>query len=534
MDSARAVGKKRPHSSCDAAVKQKRDWQSEREAQEDAAAAFIATLEPSARSALGLNPAPNLIAAVASLAGVKPRHVMRAAKAVLRSPRGAHVHFILYKPRGVLCQPNQRGREARHAWVMDAIPTGFPRVPFAGRLDEDTEGLLLFSDDSALIRGLIDPTASRGECQNQGQCRGDGDDGGEGGAHVIKVYHVEVAFAFDHCHPKDPRRIASFRGARGEALDEAARRRAAAASMRLPLEVRGVTTAPASVELLEEGEEDIVGGGDGDDHSGGGVGGAVVGGHGDHVGGRDAGLPVAVQRAGGSRGGGGLEGAGDGWLAVVQAKAQRVAAQLAAAEAEEAAAAAAAEAGSANGTPTPRQVAAAVEAAAVRARRLRNQLAALTAKAAAVAESRAGVRGFWVRVGIGEGKNRQVRRLALRAGLVVRRLVRVALGPLTLDAEDQGGRGGSLGQGLEESGSGVRSRAAAGGGGGGGTAAPPPRRRLRPGEARCLSLREIEACYAAAGLDAPSWDMALPLPLAPSGEDFVADLLAAAPTNRAE
>jgi 16S rRNA U516 pseudouridylate synthase RsuA-like enzyme len=43
---------------------------------------------------------------------------------------------------------------------------------------------------------------------------------------------------------------------------------------------------------------------------------------------------------------------------------------------------------------------------------------------------------FWVRVKITQGKNRQVRRLCHRAGLDVLRLVRVAVGPLTLAGKE--------------------------------------------------------------------------------------------------
>ena len=47
--------------------------------------------------------------------------------------------------------------------VFASLPRGFPHVPFAGRLDRDTSGLLLFSDDGQLTNGLIDPS-----CKGEG------------------------------------------------------------------------------------------------------------------------------------------------------------------------------------------------------------------------------------------------------------------------------------------------------------------------------------------------------------------------------
>ena len=56
----------------------------------------------------------------------------------------------------------------------DALPPGFPPVPCAGRLDADTEGLLLFSGDGRLLQALV---------------------GGKAKGHVEKEYEVDVAFA---------------------------------------------------------------------------------------------------------------------------------------------------------------------------------------------------------------------------------------------------------------------------------------------------------------------------------------------------
>jgi hypothetical protein len=212
----------------------------------------------------------------------------------------------------------------------------------------------------------------------------------------------------------------------------------------------------------------------------------------------------------------------------LEAKAQRVRALLAVAEAEAAeAATAAAEAAAASPASelaplAPSSPSASVSASAraaldVKVRRLRNQVAALAAKAVAVATSHSQAPSFWISVGLGEGKNRQVRRLCARAGLVVRRLVRVSFGPLgltlgQLDApaapcgsDNSGGAGGS------------------GSGAGGSGSGHPSRPALLPGEARRLEAWEVAACYEAAGLTAPPPGMAMPLPSDPVGADLTWD-----------
>ncbi len=76
---------------------------------------------------------------------------------------------------------------------------------------------------------------------------------------------------------------------------------------------------------------------------------------------------------------------------------------------------------------------------------------------------------------ISDGRNRQVRLLCARAGLVVLRLVRVALGPLLLGA-------------------------------------------LPAGQCRALSAEELALCYAAVGGVEGSLPGVLPLPCEYSGE----------------
>ena len=58
------------------------------------------------------------------------------------------------KPHGVLCQFTDRGAAPRCTLAGFALPAG---VYPAGRLDHDSEGLLLLTDDGALAHRITDP-----------------------------------------------------------------------------------------------------------------------------------------------------------------------------------------------------------------------------------------------------------------------------------------------------------------------------------------------------------------------------------------
>lgn len=70
---------------------------------------------------------------------------------VVREP---FVHVLLHKPRGVLCTSHDpEGRPTIHA----LLPSGLGRVYTVGRLDRDSEGLLVVTNDGALAHALTHP-----------------------------------------------------------------------------------------------------------------------------------------------------------------------------------------------------------------------------------------------------------------------------------------------------------------------------------------------------------------------------------------
>jgi pseudouridine synthase len=75
--------------------------------------------------------------------------------------------LALHKPRGIVTtRRDERGRKT----VYDLLPTGLPWIFPAGRLDADSEGLLILTTDADLAVRLTEPEH-----------------------HVLKTYHVTVA-----------------------------------------------------------------------------------------------------------------------------------------------------------------------------------------------------------------------------------------------------------------------------------------------------------------------------------------------------
>ncbi len=92
----------------------------------------------------------------------------------LLKPRGAkkYVYLMLNKPRGyVTTMSDEKGR----ACVAELVSDIGTRVYPVGRLDYDSEGLLLFTDDGALANKLMHPKG-----------------------HIPKIYHVKTSVEVDN------------------------------------------------------------------------------------------------------------------------------------------------------------------------------------------------------------------------------------------------------------------------------------------------------------------------------------------------
>lgn len=73
----------------------------------------------------------------------------------LLGAREACCYLMLHKPRGyVTTVSDERGRKT----VMDLLPENYPRVWPVGRLDMDSEGLLLLTNDGDLTHRLLHPS----------------------------------------------------------------------------------------------------------------------------------------------------------------------------------------------------------------------------------------------------------------------------------------------------------------------------------------------------------------------------------------
>ncbi len=70
------------------------------------------------------------------------------------SPRAGRVYFLLNKPRGVYSTNVAQGEQKR---AIDLLPPGIPRVYPVGRLDADSRGLLLLTNDGELTNQLTHP-----------------------------------------------------------------------------------------------------------------------------------------------------------------------------------------------------------------------------------------------------------------------------------------------------------------------------------------------------------------------------------------
>eukprot|EP00941_MAST-03F_sp_MAST-3F-sp1_P000338 g338.t1 len=73
----------------------------------------------------------------------------------------AFFYFILNKPRGLSSMRNPADFKVKYETCYSVLPKHqFPHVGHVGRLDVDTEGLILFTDDGRLCDGLINDSIS--------------------------------------------------------------------------------------------------------------------------------------------------------------------------------------------------------------------------------------------------------------------------------------------------------------------------------------------------------------------------------------
>ena len=84
---------------------------------------------------------------------VGPGDVVKVRNAVV-SPQET-VHAVLYKPRGFLCTASD---ERQRRTIFDLLPTDWPRVYHVGRLDMESEGLLIVTNDGDLAMALTHPS----------------------------------------------------------------------------------------------------------------------------------------------------------------------------------------------------------------------------------------------------------------------------------------------------------------------------------------------------------------------------------------
>jgi 23S rRNA pseudouridine2605 synthase len=68
--------------------------------------------------------------------------------------RQSRLYILLYKPKGVYCTDVAQGEQRL---AIDLLPPGLPRVHPAGRLDAQSKGLLLLTNDGELINQLTHP-----------------------------------------------------------------------------------------------------------------------------------------------------------------------------------------------------------------------------------------------------------------------------------------------------------------------------------------------------------------------------------------
>lgn len=74
------------------------------------------------------------------------------------TPRATHTYIALHKPVGYV---SSRTRQGADPTVYDLLPAHFKTLRIAGRLDRDSSGLLVLTDDGNFIQALTHPSADK-------------------------------------------------------------------------------------------------------------------------------------------------------------------------------------------------------------------------------------------------------------------------------------------------------------------------------------------------------------------------------------
>ncbi len=65
------------------------------------------------------------------------------------------IYIAFNKPRGLVCS---HAKQASNATIFDALPKSFATLKIAGRLDKDSQGLVILSSDGDFIQSLSHPS----------------------------------------------------------------------------------------------------------------------------------------------------------------------------------------------------------------------------------------------------------------------------------------------------------------------------------------------------------------------------------------
>jgi 23S rRNA pseudouridine2605 synthase len=83
---------------------------------------------------------------------VQPGDSVKVGRRLLR--REQRLTVVMYKPKGYLCTAHD---DQERKTIFDLLPTKWPRVFHVGRLDMDSEGLLILTNDGDLANAMTHP-----------------------------------------------------------------------------------------------------------------------------------------------------------------------------------------------------------------------------------------------------------------------------------------------------------------------------------------------------------------------------------------